>query len=309
MWLHLAIYLTSFLVIWFGSGVMIQGVERISRSLRLSSFLVSFFILGFFTSLSEFFVGIIAIIDKDPEIFVGNLIGASIVLFILIIPLLVLLGKEVKISSDFRGFNLPVSLLVVSMPAALALDGKIDQTDALICLLVYVVLVLSLQLKSTFLEKIITVNTASVKVFRELLKVVVGIFLIILVSHLVVRETEYFAQLLSVSPFVISLLVISLGTNLPELSLVFRALVSHKYQVAFGDFVGSATFNTFLLGVLAFFNRSLIVLSNSYTVSLTFLIFGLVAFYVFARTKNSLNRREGLFLLLLYISFVLTEVF
>ena len=77
---HALIYLLSFVGIWVGSGLAIRSVERISQSLKVSSFAVSFLVLGLFTSISELSVGINSIMENDPEIYVGNLIGASIVL-------------------------------------------------------------------------------------------------------------------------------------------------------------------------------------------------------------------------------------
>lgn len=86
--LHLIQYSLSFIGIWIGSGLAIRSVERLSRSLKISSFLVSFIVLGLCTSISELSVGINSVIAKDPEIYVGNLVGATIVIFMLIIPLL-----------------------------------------------------------------------------------------------------------------------------------------------------------------------------------------------------------------------------
>ena len=50
---HIIIYLLSFAGIWIGSGIAIKSVEKLSV-LKLSSFLVSFVILGLFTSMGIF---------------------------------------------------------------------------------------------------------------------------------------------------------------------------------------------------------------------------------------------------------------
>ncbi|MGI5826787.1 MAG: hypothetical protein ACOX50_05250, partial [Patescibacteria group bacterium] len=121
--------------------------------------------------------------------------------------------------------------------------------------------------------------------------------------------TLYFSELLKVSPFWISLMVIALGTNIPELSLVIRSIFMKSNQVAFGDFVGSASINTFILGLLTLIYGKPVSLSNSYLVSLVFLLVGLGFFYRFSRTKNSISRKEGLALFLLYLLFLSTEIF
>lgn len=307
---HIIIYLLSFAGIWIGSGLAISAVERLSKILRVSSFALSFIILGLFTSVSEFSVGVNSIIEQDPEIYVGNLIGASIVLFMLIIPLLAITGKKINISKEFQGFNLPASLVVVSLPVVLSMDGKITRIDSVIAVLLFAFLVLAIQSKKGLFHNMKKINSQSkVKVGKELLRIIFGVVLIFIASKFVVEQTLYFSQVLHISPFVISLLFIAIGTNVPELSFVIRSAFMKDNQVAFGDYVGSASVNTLLFGILALIFGKTIFLTNSYMISLYFLIFGLLAFYYFARTKNSISRIEGLFLLCMYLTFIATELF
>src|SRR3990167_8364166 len=116
---HALLYIASFVGIWIGAGLAIRAVEKISKNLNLSSFAVSFLILGAFTSISELSVGINSVLDKDPEIYVGNLIGASLVLFMLIIPLLAITSRAVHVNNELRGRNLIMSLIVVATPVLL----------------------------------------------------------------------------------------------------------------------------------------------------------------------------------------------
>lgn len=306
---HLLIYVFSFIGIWIGSGFTVKAVERISKTLKMSSFVVSFLLLGFFTSVSEFSVGINSVINNEPEIFVGNLIGASIVLFMLIVPLLAMVGKNIRISEEFQGFNLPASLVVIALPVILAMDGVIGRTDSIMAISLFIFLVISIQAKKGLFSNLKKIKGESeVKLFKEILRILFGIAIIFVASRFVVEQTNYFAGVLQVSPFLLSLLVISLGTNVPELSLVVRAAFMRNHQVAFGDYVGSAAVNTLLLGVLALMYGSPIILTNSYLVSLLFLIVGLFAFYMFARSKNTVTRLEGLFLLLIYVAFLYVEI-
>lgn len=272
--------------------------------------MVSFVILGLFTSMGELSVGVNALLGGDPEIYIGSLIGASIVLFMLIAPLLAIVGNSVRVNPEFRGFNLLASLVVVALPAILVMDGRVDRTDSVIAMAAFGFLLISLESKKGLLEKIKNFDIKSgTRIGKEILKIILGMGVVFVASKFVVEQTIYFSQLLGVSPFLISLLLISIGTNVPELSLVVRSAFMGDYQVAFGNYVGSAAFNTFLLGVLTFIHGKPVFLNNSYVVSLMFLIGGLLLFYYFARTKNTLSRGEGIILLILYLIFILTEVY
>ncbi len=307
---HILLYIVSFVGIWIGAGLAISSVEKLSHRLRLSSFIVSFLVLGFFTSISEFSVGINAVLDNDPEIFVGNLIGASIVLFMLVIPLLAITGKQIHISKELRGINLVLPLIVVAVPVLLSLDGVVSRIDAAISLILYGISAFIIEQKRGF-----TSNPALLKQFAkasvglEFGKIIAGIGVIFASSHLVVTETLYFSGAFGLSPFLISLLLVAIGTNLPELSFIFRSLFMKSNQVAFGDYLGSAAFNTFLYGFLTLFYGRTILLTNSYVVSLTFLIVGLILFYIFARSKHTISKSEAAGLFAIYVLFLFTEYY
>lgn len=306
---HLIIYLLSFVGVWVGSGLAIKSVERLSRTLKVSSFAISFITLGFFTSIGELSVGLNSIIKNDPEIYVGNLIGATIVIFMLIIPLLAILGNSIRITPEFKGFNLAASLVVISLPVILAMDGRVGRTDSYSVLILFTLLLISVQSRRGLIERLKSITPKpNIKLGKELVKIAFGLATIFISSRFIVEQTLYFSNLLNISPFLISLMAISLGTNIPELSLVLRSAFIRNHQIAFGNYVGSAAFNTFLLGLLTLIYGDTVYLTNSYLVSLLFLIFGLIAFYYFARTKNTISRLEGVFLLLIYLAFISTEI-
>lgn len=307
---HIFIVTLAFAAVWIGSGLAASSVERLSRILKVSSFAVSFLVLGAFTSVSEFAVGLNAVIEGSPEIYVGNLIGASIILFMLIIPLLAIVGSRIRINPEFQGHNLPLSLIVIATPVLLSIDGRITHTDALISIVLFCFLVLSIQTKRSLWEKVTQLNNgAGIKISIELIRIIFGVVLIFIASRFLVDQTLYFSSLFNISPFIISLLVISLGTNIPELSMVVRSVFMHNHQIAFGNYVGSASFNTLIFGILSYLHQTPVRLTNSYLTSLLFLLIALSLFYYFARTKNTISRQEGLILLSLYIAFIASEIY
>lgn len=260
--------------------------------------------------MSEISVGISSVLDKDPEIFVGNLIGASIVIFTLVIPLLAITGKPVKINPEFQGFNLITSLFVIGLPVILSFDGKLDRLDGIISIVTFCISAILIESKRGLLKNpTAIISHQGMKVWSELFKIVIGVVVVYFSSQAVVQQTMYFSQLLNISPFFISLILVSIGTNLPELSLVIRSIFFSDNEVAFGDYVGSAAYNTIIFGVLILWYGQTINLTNSYIISLLVLVIGLFIFYIFAKSKNTLTRKEGLILLCLYLLFVSIEVF
>lgn len=305
---NLTLYLFSFLGVWIGSGLTVKSVEIISKKLKISSFIASFVLLGLFTSIGEISVGINSLIKDDPEIFVGNLVGASIVIFMLIIPLLAITSRSIKITHEFRGFSLPASLVVAALPSISAMDGKITRIDGIMSIILFFFLLISIKKPKTISPKISQIKNQSA-IFKQFLRMIFGITVIFVSSYFIVEQTTYFSQVLHISPFIISLLITSLGTNIPELSLIIRSAIMKDNEVAFGNYIGSASFNTLILGVLTLVHGHDIRLSNSYLTGLLFLVINLLLFFHFAKTKNTLSVKEGLILLSLYFIFLTTEIY
>lgn len=302
------IYLFSFIGVWIGSGLAINTTEKISKISGISQFIISFLLIGILSSTSELSVGTNALIKNDPGIFVGNLVGASIVIFLFIIPLLAIGGKKIKINKEFRGFHLPAILFVIALPSFFILDGKIGKFDSLIILFFFFVLLISLYgNKSLKKRKKSLHNWLGINAFKQFIRLFFGIVIIFVAGNFIVEETDYFSQLFHTPEFILSLLLISIGTNFPEIIFAIRSIFMQKSKVVFAGYIGSATINTFLFGFFSLIYGKDIILTNNYALSFAFVIIGLILFYIFARTKNSLSRKEGLALLATYIVFVVSH--
>lgn len=225
----------------------------------------------------------------------------------LIIPLLAIVSKSIHITPEFRGFNLPASLVVVALPALTVMDGKITKIDSYLIIGLFIFLLISIQSKKSLLKQAQKIANSKSKISRDFLKMLFGILVIFTSSYFIVEQTVYFANILKVSPFIISLLITSLGTNIPELSLIIRSVIIKNNQVAFGNYVGSASFNSLIMGILSLIYGKDLILGNNYFISLIFLIINLILFYRFAKTKNTISVKEGLILLALYLIFVIIE--
>lgn len=306
---HLITYLLAFSAIWVGAGIAIKSIEQLSRKLQLPSFFISYIIVGFCASIGEISIGVNSLINQEPEIYVGTLIGASIVLFMLVIPLLVITSTSIQVHSNLQSGRLALQLVLIAAPVMLALDGAISRLDGLICIFLYMMSLAFMQSEHSFSGTIRLFAFSPSYITKKFVHVILGITLIFISSHLVVDETHYFADALGLSPFIMSLLVVAIGTNIPELSIVLRSYFSRNKQIALGTYIGSASMNTLIFGVLSVVSESTTYLTNSYLTSLVFFICALFLFYIFARSKNVLTRLEGVALISLYIIFVLTEVY
>lgn len=310
MIVQLFFYIFSFLLIWFAAGLTVTSVDRLAHKLNLSSFAISFFLLGILTSIPELSVGINSIVDKKPEIFVGNLIGGVVVIFLLIIPILAVFGGGVKLTHQMEKHNLILALLVIITPTVFTLDGRISSAEGFYSILLYGVLVYVIEKRKGLLDRIKdSLKYNKNHVANDLAKIMVGVILIFIASKYVVDTTIYFSNLFQISSFLISLIIVSIGTNLPELSLVVRSLLLGKKEVALGDFLGSASANSALFGALVLVSGGNTIVPSHFLQTFVFVAGGLLLFYIFSRSKQDISREEGLILLLVYVMFLVFEIF
>lgn len=306
---NILFFIFSLFAVWLGAGIIVTSLDRISRRLEISAFAASFFILGLLTSLPELSVGINSIIEKKPEIFVGNLVGGSIILFLMVIPLLSLLGNGITLSHQLTRRKLIFALYVVGLPTLLTIDNNFTRIEGLLLIFMYFVLFYKMEKKKGLLDHFRDKFALHKKsTIWDAGKIIAGAFIVYIASAVLVENTIYFSKVLSVSPYLLSLLGLSIGTNLPEISIALRTATYGKKDIALGDYIGSAAANSLILGVLAVINGQVITFTNHLSVTFLMTALGLFLFYRFTRSKNDISRTEGLLLFLVYLAFFILEI-
>ena len=309
--LRALVYFFMFFVLWLGSGLIFSAVEKASKVLKISTFALSFFVLGLLTSIPEIAVGVTSVVERDPQIFVGNLLGGIVVIFLLIIPVLAIFGNGINLNHRMDQKGLLSAMVVCVAPALLVADKKVGMFEAVLMILLYISTLYIVQRKQNLIEKVETIQ-ASLRTdgkthIQNILKILAGLVVVFFGSEYIVRETIAFSEIIKVSPFLLSIVVLSIGTNLPEFFLALRGIKQNKKDVAFGDYIGSASANTLIFGGLVFMNGGMVTLTNNFLQSLIFILIALVCFYFFARSKNTISRKEGIVLVIIYVSFVALE--
>lgn len=306
---QLSLYLISFVFVWIGAGMVVSTLSDLSKTWRIPRFILSFFLLGILTSLPEITISSVAVANNDPAIVVGTLLGGVIVMFLGVIPLLGLVGNGIKIPTQLNKTSLLLTIAVVIVPALLTGDQRIERWEALLCVVLYLVLFVYF---STMHSGAALAQAQKVPIKKKgsrlVATIVVGVLLLIAASYQIVRSTVLFADMLSISPFFVSLIVVALGTNIPEISLIFRSVITKKKDIAFADYLGSASANTLLMGFFVLLSGNTVFLPNHFLQRTLFLGIGLLLFFFFARSRNTISRLESAFLLLLYFIFVCFEI-
>ncbi len=306
---NLLIFAGALITIWLSAGKIMDAVESFSHRMRISPFAFSFFVLGIFTSAPEFIIGINSLLQKRPDIYVGNLLGASLVLFGLVIPLLAITSGQIKFHYNLTQPQLLLSLLYIALPAFLAADQRLMTSDGLLLLVFYPVLWLLIDRNGIVAQKIKGQLNSHSKSTRSLwINLLASVVVLVIASHLLVGQVINLAEYFNIPAFYIGLLVVSVGGNIPELALILKSMKSGNKAVAFGNYLGSAVTNSLLLGVLVTLTAKPISLPTSLGSLLIFVTTIIMLFYFFLRSQHKITRTEGLAIVGVYGLFVLSEL-
>lgn len=303
----------AFVGIWTGATLAVKPIDQIAKKLNSSSFMISFFVLGMFTSLTEISVAFNSYIAKTQEISVGNLLGGSFVLLLFVIPILGILSNGIRLNNRLGIINTFLAISYLLVPHIFLLDKALSLKECAVLFIMYIVLAIVLYAKDKYASNKLVSSNRSIKIPHSKVAfafflITVGSVILIFSSNIVVSSIDNIGSSLNVSPFVLSLVLLSFGTNLPEISLAVISALKGKSEIGFGNYLGSALFNLLIMSVLGILSGG-ISINENFTKLLIFSVFGFLSFFVFIRSKNFLSRKESLVLLTIYVIFVFTELF
>lgn len=296
----------SFYFLGKAADLVIVNIRTIGEKLGIQMFFLGI-ILGFLTSLPELFLGINSIINGIPEVSLGNLLGGVIVLFGLVLGVSIFCNRKIKTNGQIMDFAL--AFVYMLFPLFLGLDGKIGFIDALILVSVYIYLLYIFYIDQKKHNHFgICISREGNEIFKKVLYIIVGIVLVIVMSNLIMNLFINLLDGLRVSIFIIGLVMFSLGTNIPELAVAIRSYRRKVGNLSMSNIIGSAISNILIIGMFALIRPFKVDVNMSYYTLIFFTILIFVSFLHFYRTDSVLTRKEGLILIIIYLSFIITQI-
>jgi cation:H+ antiporter len=310
---NLVIFLAAGAIIWLFAGMLVRAVGRLSARFRVAGFVAAFFVLGSLTSVSEISVAINSTLGGVPQVSVGNLVGASFVVLLFIVPLLAYANRGITLGAAVSDGALLAILGAVALPALLVIDGSVTVAEGVLSVLAYASVGYVIY-RQRCLECVVDATPVLPSIAEwkatatDVAKVVMGAAAVFLASDFLVAETTFFAAVLGVPASIIGLVVLSIGTNLPELAVAVRSILMRRADIAFGDYLGSAVTNTLIFGGVAIASGSFLLERAEFVITVVLLVGGLLCLYIFSRSKATLSRNEGAVLLLFYAAFLVFQI-
>ncbi len=298
------IFTAAILVVMRGAMLSTKYAALLARSFHLSQYTVGFIVVAIISILPETFIALNAALEGVPEFGFGMLIGSNVADLTLIVALITLYARrplhvESKILVSHALY--PFLLLI---PIVLGLDGHLSRVEGAALMIAGLVFyILTLKHTSGAEAK----SEPRARRARDILLLILGIALLLIGAHFTVSAASALALMWGVSPVLIGMLIVGLGTTIPELSFSIHAIKHAHDSLALGDVLGTVLADaTIVVGLLALlspftFPTTIIYVAGVFMVSAAFILFS------FMRSGRMVTSKEAFVLIVFWLTFVLIE--
>lgn len=288
-----------------GATMATEYAVKVAESFHLSKYIVGFIIVAVISVLPEALVSINSAIEGTPSLGLATLFGSNVADLTLIFAIIVLVtGKNIKVDSKILKNNIIYPFILI-IPIVLGLDGYYSRLEGLSLLIIGLIFYF-LAFRNNSEPKLEKVKKENRLKYSLLL--VLSMLILLLGSHFIVQSTVSLASGLSISPIIVGMFVIGLGTTIPELLFSIKSVRENESSLAVGDILGTVLADTtIVVGILALispfsFPIRIIYITGAFMVTASFLLF------YFMRSGKTITKKEVIILFIFWVLFVLTEL-
>jgi len=282
----------------FCSDKFIASAEKIGLALGISPFIIGVTIVAFGTSLPELAASIASVYSGTSEIVVGNVVGSNITNILLVLGLTTIVGKRIVLDFDIWDVDMPLLIGSAFLMFFTLSDGHLSFIESLL----YIAALIGFLINSVTGDQNENLTRHDVKAKDMLLLILGGIGVFIFAKYTIMGIEET-SKLAGISPEIISLTFVALGTSLPEVVVSISAARRGKHAIAVGNVLGSNIFNSYAVMAIPSFLGELFIPQNVISFSLPFMVGVTILFGVMTMSKR-IGLWEGVLLIIFYCYFL-----
>ena len=292
--------LIGFVLLIKGADFFVDGSSSLARIMKVPSVIIGLTIVAMGTSAPEASVSVNAALAGSNDIAISNVIDSNLFNGLVVVGVCAFMAGF-KTNPEILKRDMPLNIIVTAILCIMLLDRHINHIEGII-LLISMAVYIAVMVISALKNRETADECKILSLPKSLIFIIGGLIAVIFGGTLVVDNACLIAKDFGVSENFIGLTIIAIGTSLPELVTSITATRKGDSGLALGNAIGSNLFNIlFILGMSATI-CPLNVLSES-IIDCIILLVSAVILYVFARTKKTMNRWEGIVCVFLYVGY------
>ena len=254
MWVNLLLMVVGFAALIWSADKFLSGAAATATNLGVSNIVIGLTVVSLGTSAPEIVVALIAALEDNAVLAIGNAIGSNIANIGLVLGITAIIAP-LPFSQNVLRRELPWLLGATVLAIVLIFDRELNLLDGLILLtgLAYILWQLLRSEKDT--DPAESALASELKELPEMKQsvalfwLVIGLTVLLAAAQLLVYAATEIALALGVSSMIIGLTIVAIGTSLPELAATIGSAMKGQPDIAIGNIVGSNILN--ILAVLA----------------------------------------------------------
>ena len=298
------IFARSLFLVDKGATLATKYSAKLAENFQLSKYVIGFIIVAFISILPEAFISINSAIKGIPSFGLGTLLGSNIADLTLVFAILIIYaGRGMKIESKVLK-NLRIYPLFLLLPVILGLNGHYSRLEG-----IFLVIAGALFYGMVFRNNIDASATSYDPDgrYKNFFLLLFAMALLLVGSHFTVTSATALANFLSVKPVLIGMLVVSLGTVMPELFFSLKSFKKKEDGLAVGDILGTVLADaTILVGILAFISPFYFSVKIVYITGI-FMVIASLILLKFMNSGRIVTKKEGYLLFVFWVCYVVIE--
>lgn len=309
--LEVIFLLLGFIIIIKSSDILVDCASSLAIRCNIPKMLIALTIVAFGTCAPEVAISFQSVSAGNGTIAFANVIGSCIVNTFLIIGLAAII-RPIRVKHATIKKELPILLIITTGFVVLMLDSVFNpltpntfsRADGIILILLFLMfvsyIVQLLKKKDMDTEKI---EPKYKNIFLILFLLIGSILCISLSSDVIVNSATALAKKLSVSEKVITMIVVVIGTSLPEMFMTITSARKKEFDMAIGNIIGTNIFNICIVLGLPIVIFGDLVLENFNLIDIITVFLTSFMLYIFARSEKEVSKKEGILMVAIFIAY------
>lgn len=306
MLLEIILIIAGIALVLMGANWFTDGASGLARRLKVSELVIGLTVVAFGTSLPEFMVSFLSVLQGSSDMSVGNIIGSN-VFNILVITGGSALMKPLVVERSMLVRDFPICAAASALLCGFAFtNGLIARWEGLLLVVffsVYLYMAYRIAMKDRKEAQDVVLEEKT-PMLKLLLLIVLGMAALVIGGRVLVNNAAAVAREWGVAESVIGMTILAAGTSLPEFATSVVAAHKGSLGLAFGNVIGSNVFNiAFVIGCCS----SIVPMKVTEIVPFDWimLVGSCLLVWLVCWTSRKLSRWEGALLVLCYLSYLI----
>ena len=302
------------------ADLFVDAMSSLASYLKVPTFIIALTVVAFGTSSPELAISFTSQIAGNGVLTLSNVIGANIVNVLLVLGIAAMVHPiKIFLYKPTTKKEIPMLILITMTFAVLFCDLQLSDTAYanIISRSDGIILVLLFCLFVYYLKEVISTHRlkdteCSVPKFSKPMTIVyglIGLAVLLVNADQVVEISSILAKAVGISDKVIGMVIIGIGTSLPELVTSIITVKKGDFDFTIENIVGTNIFNICIVLGLPVLIFGDIIAYGFGLIDMGVLVLSTIILYFFSKSERSISRMEGIIMIMIFVLYYSYVIF